>query len=137
MFILPRKTCAKQRLAFHHSLRYAKESRKSQDARRGGFVTTFGTQQTVLSLEDWIPERMDPGTMFPFAAPHQNPDRPHSPFVGVFSCPEKKCGLIGLITRDQFMGRSYMICGSDTCSAEYRFKEHLDGENRIEFRKSM
>jgi hypothetical protein len=42
------------------------------------------------------------------------------------------CGMIGLITRRQLCGGEPMICGSDTCSTEYR----LDGETII-FRKAQ
>jgi hypothetical protein len=77
-------------------------------------------------LEEWIPEKMDPGTVFVLEnqakmGPAQNP------FVAVMSCP--RCGTMGLITRRQLCGGETMICGGDLCSAEYR----LDGEN-IRFR---
>ena len=92
-------------------------------------------QQATEQLEEWIPEKMEPGTMFSFDNPLSNPNWPHSRFVGVFSCPNPKCGLIGLVTHDQAIGLSYMICGSHQCSAEYRFERRLDGGLDIEFRK--
>jgi len=77
-------------------------------------------------LEEWIPERMDPGTIFVLenqtASPHAQ-----NPFVAVMSCP--RCGTMGLITRRQLVGVEPMICGGDSCSAEYQ----LDGE-KIRFR---
>jgi hypothetical protein len=80
-------------------------------------------------LEEWIPEKMDPGTIFvlenqPKPGPAQNP------YVAAMSCP--RCGAIGLITRGQLCGSEPMICGSDFCSAEYQ----LDGET-INFRKTQ
>jgi hypothetical protein len=80
-------------------------------------------------LEEWIPERMDPGTIFVL----ENQPRigqALNPFVAVMSCP--RCGTMGLITRRQIVGVETMICGSDGCSAEYR----LDGE-RILFRPTQ
>jgi hypothetical protein len=77
-------------------------------------------------LEEWIPERMDPGTVFVL----QNETKlghAQNPYVAVMSCP--RCGTMGLITRRQLTGNETMICGGDVCSAEY----HLEGEN-IRFR---
>ena len=77
-------------------------------------------------LEEWIPERMDPGTVFVL----QNQGKlghAQNPFVAVMSCP--RCGTMGLITRRQLCCGEIMICGGDVCSAEYQ----LDGEN-IRFR---
>ncbi len=73
-------------------------------------------------LEEWIPERMDPGTVFVL----ENKTRfgnAQNPFIAVMSCP--RCGTMGLITRRQLCAGEIMICGADICSAEYR----LDGEN--------
>lgn len=73
-------------------------------------------------LEEWIPERMDPGTVFVL----QNQGKlghAQNPYVAVMSCP--RCGTMGLITRRQLCGGETMICGGDVCSAEYQ----LDGEN--------
>jgi len=77
-------------------------------------------------LEEWIPEPMDPGTVFLL----QNQSKlghAQNPFVAVMSCP--RCGTMGLITRRQLFAGETMICGGDVCSAEYQ----LEGEN-IEFR---
>lgn len=72
-------------------------------------------------LEEWIPERMDPGTVF--VLENQALGHAQNPYVAVMSCP--RCGTMGLITRRQLSGREILICGSDTCSAEYQ----LQGEN--------
>jgi hypothetical protein len=77
-------------------------------------------------LEEWIPERMDPGTIFVLESQPQM-GQAQNPFVAVMSCP--RCGTMGLITRRQLVAGDPMICGGDFCSAEYR----LDGE-RILFR---
>lgn len=77
-------------------------------------------------LDQWIPEKMDPGTVFVL----ENPPRlgtDANPYVAVMSCP--RCGVMGLITERQLTAGERMICGGDTCSAEY----HLEGE-RICFR---
>jgi hypothetical protein len=80
-------------------------------------------------MEEWIPERMAPGTIFVL----ENQAKlglPHNPYVAVMSCP--RCGTMGLITRRQICGAESMICGGDLCSAEYR----LNGES-IDFRKAQ
>lgn len=73
-------------------------------------------------LEEWIPERMDPGTVFVL----ENQDKlgqAQNPYVAVMACP--RCGTLGLITRRQLYSCDPMICGGDNCSAEYR----LDGDD--------
>jgi hypothetical protein len=80
-------------------------------------------------LEEWIPEKMEPGTIFVLEN-QTKPGDAQKPFVAAMSCP--RCGTIGLITRSQLCGGEAMICGSDTCSAEYR----LDGET-INYRKAQ
>ena len=80
-------------------------------------------------LEEWIPERMDPGTIF-MLENHAQSGHAQRSFVAVLSCP--RCGTIGLITHRQLFGGDAMICGGDICSAEYR----LDGEN-ICFRQTQ
>lgn len=73
-------------------------------------------------LEEWVPERMDPGTVFVLEG-QARLGQAQNPFVAVMSCP--RCGTMGLITRRQLCAGEAMICGSDVCSAEYR----LDGED--------
>jgi hypothetical protein len=73
-------------------------------------------------LEEWIPERMDPGTVF-LLENQAKLGQAQNPYVAVMSCP--KCGTLGLITRRQLYSGEMMICGGEVCSAEYR----LDGES--------
>jgi hypothetical protein len=77
-------------------------------------------------LEEWIPEKMDPGTVFVLEN-QANLGHAQNPYAAVMSCP--RCGTLGLITRRQLSGGEAMICGGELCSAEYR----LDGED-IRFR---
>ena len=46
-------------------------------------------------------------------------------FFAVLSCPG--CGALGLITIPQYFGSALVICGSDTCSCQFRIveKSHL------------
>jgi hypothetical protein len=73
-------------------------------------------------LEEWIPERMDPGTVFVLEN-QAKLGQAQNPYVAVMSCP--RCGTMGLITRRQLYAGEAMICGGDSCSAEYQ----LDGDN--------
>jgi hypothetical protein len=73
-------------------------------------------------LEEWIPERMDPGTVFVLEN-QAKLGHSQNPYVAVMSCPH--CGTLGLITRRQLIGMEMMICGGEVCSAEYK----LDGDN--------
>jgi hypothetical protein len=87
-----------------------------------------GRMSTDLQyLEEWIPERMDPGTVFVLEN-QTKLGHAQNPYVAVMSCP--RCGTMGLITRRQLCAGETMICGGEACSAEYK----LDGEN-IRFRK--
>ena len=78
-------------------------------------------------LEEWIPDKMDPGTVF-LLENQAKLGHSHNPYVAVMSCPV--CGTMGLITKRQLCEKDIMICGGDSCSAEYR----LEGEN-ILFRR--
>jgi hypothetical protein len=73
-------------------------------------------------LEEWIPERMDPGTVFVLENKAKLGST-ENPYVAVMSCP--RCGTMGLITRRQLCAGENMICGGGDCSAEYR----LEGES--------
>ena len=78
-------------------------------------------------LEEWIPEQMEPGTLFVLESAGTMGDA-GNPYWAVLSCPA--CGALGLITRRQYSGTESMICGSESCSAEYYL--HEDG---IEYRR--
>lgn len=71
-------------------------------------------------LEEWIPEQMRPGTLF-LLEQAGDLGNTENPYWAVLACPS--CGSLGLITRKQCAGLENMICGSDTCSAEYLFVE--------------
>lgn len=73
-------------------------------------------------LEEWIPDKMDPGTIFVLENQAKF-GHTQNPYVAVMSCP--RCGTMGLITRTQLTLGEIMICGGETCSAEYK----LDGEH--------
>ena len=73
-------------------------------------------------LEAWIPEKMEPGTVFLLEGPNSL-GHGNNPFVAVLACPG--CGTVGLITRRQLHGFETMICGGEVCSAEFGF----DGDN--------
>jgi hypothetical protein len=67
-------------------------------------------------LEEWIPEQMEPGTLF-LLENVAGMGEARNPFVAVLACP--CCGALGLITKHQYAGLESMICGGDNCSAEY------------------
>ena len=71
-------------------------------------------------LEVWIPEQMQPGTLFMLELPGDL-GKAENPYCAVLACPT--CGSLGLITRQQCVGLESMICGSDCCSAEYYLEE--------------
>lgn len=80
-------------------------------------------------LEEWIPDKMDPGTVFVLEN-QTKLGHEQNPFVAVMACP--RCGTLGLITRRQLYDGEAMICGGDVCSAEYR----LDGDD-IRYRRAQ
>jgi hypothetical protein len=67
-------------------------------------------------LEVWIPEQMQPGTLFLLEQAGEL-GKAENPYWAVLACPS--CGSLGLITRQQCAGLEAMICGSSECSAEY------------------
>ena len=67
-------------------------------------------------LEVWIPEQMEPGTMFMLEQAGEL-GKVENPFWAVLACPS--CGSLGLITKQQCAGLEAMICGAADCSAEY------------------
>lgn len=67
-------------------------------------------------LNEWIPEQMEPGTMFVLERCEEN-DNADDPYIAVLACPS--CGTLGLITRRQVFGAAPIICGSDCCSAQF------------------
>ncbi|MGA2696110.1 MAG: hypothetical protein ABSE92_08610 [Terriglobales bacterium] len=78
-------------------------------------------------LSEWIPEQMQPGTIFVL----ENAGRvgeEADPYWAVLSCPD--CGTLGLITRKQIAGLLTVICGSNHCSAQFFIRD-----NDIEIRK--
>ncbi len=67
-------------------------------------------------LNEWIPEQMDPGTMFVLENAGEIGEK-DDPYWAVLACPS--CGVMGLITRKQIAGLIPVICGSDQCSAQF------------------
>jgi hypothetical protein len=79
-------------------------------------------EQLVKELEDFVPQSMDPGTVFVLENQQRLGD-PRNPYVAVMSCP--RCGSIGLITHRQLDCKDWMLCAGE-CSAEWRVEHHLD-----------
>ena len=67
-------------------------------------------------LTEWIPEQMEPGSLFVLENAGQVGDQ-DDPYWAVLACPE--CGTLGLITQKQVSGLIPVICGSDKCSAQF------------------
>ncbi len=74
----------------------------------------------VNILTEWIPEQMEPGTLFVLENAGEVGEK-EDPYWAVLSCPE--CGTLGLITRKQMAGLLPVICGSDKCSAQFFIKD--------------
>jgi len=71
-------------------------------------------------LNEWIPEQMEPGTIFVLERVEDSSDN-SDPYVAVLACPQ--CGTLGLVTRRQLSGAVSIICGSDTCPAHFILHE--------------
>ena len=67
-------------------------------------------------LTEWIPDQMQPGTLFILENAGQVGDQ-SDPYWAVLACPE--CGALGLITRKQVNGLLPIICGSNKCPAQF------------------
>jgi hypothetical protein len=72
-------------------------------------------------LSEWIPEQMQPGTLFVLENAGDMGEG-DDPYWAVLACPE--CGTLGLVTRKQIAGLVAVICGSDGCSAQYYIQEN-------------
>ncbi len=72
-------------------------------------------------LNEWIPEQMQPGTLFILENAGEVGDQ-LDPYWAVLSCPH--CGTLGLITRKQVAGLLAVICGSDQCSAQFFIRDN-------------
>ena len=70
----------------------------------------------ITVLNEWIPEQMEPGTIFVLENAGELGEK-EDPYWAVLSCPS--CGTLGLITRKQAGGLLPVICGSDKCSAQF------------------
>ena len=82
----------------------------------------MGMMAELDFLDEWIPEQMEPGTMFLLEKPGDMGEA-GNPYWAVLACPS--CGCLGLITKQQCSGLEAMICGSDHCSAEYFLSEQM------------
>jgi hypothetical protein len=73
-------------------------------------------------LSEWIPEQMQPGTMFVLENAGSVGEK-DDPYWAVLSCPG--CGTLGLITRKQIAGLLAVICGSPACAAQFFIRESV------------
>ncbi len=80
-------------------------------------------------LNEWIPEQMNPGTVFVLENAGEIGE-PADPYWAVLSCPA--CGTLGLITRKQIAGLLPVMCGSDKCSAQF----HIHNDDIVPRRPS-
>jgi len=67
-------------------------------------------------LGEWIPEQMEPGTIFVLENAGEMGEK-DDPYWAVLACPV--CGQLGLVTRKQVGGLLPVICGSEACSAQF------------------
>jgi hypothetical protein len=74
----------------------------------------------VTVMNEWIPEQMQPGTMFVLENAGEIGEQ-EDPYWAVLACPS--CGTLGLITKKQIAGILPVICGSDKCSAQFFLRE--------------
>ena len=67
-------------------------------------------------LNEWIPEQMGPGSVFVLENAGEIGEK-DDPYWAVLACPS--CATLGLITRKQIAGLVPVICGSETCPAQF------------------
>jgi len=71
-------------------------------------------------LSEWIPEQMQPGTIFVLENAGEMGEK-EDPYWAVLSCP--RCGQLGLVTRKQIAGLIPVMCGSNSCSAQFFLRD--------------
>ena len=76
--------------------------------------------QELNVLTEWIPEQMQPGTLFVLENAGEE-GQGEDPYWAVLACPS--CGTLGLVTRRQVVGLVPVICGSDQCSAQFFLRD--------------
>jgi hypothetical protein len=74
----------------------------------------------ITVLSEWIPEQMGPGTLFVLENAGDMGEA-SDPYWAVLACPS--CGTLGLVTKKQVIGLLAIICGSDTCSAQFFLRD--------------
>jgi hypothetical protein len=74
----------------------------------------------ITVLSEWIPEQMGPGTIFVLENAGDMGEA-HDPYWAVLACPE--CATLGLVTRKQVAGLLTIICGAETCCAQFVLRE--------------
>lgn len=74
----------------------------------------------ITVLSEWIPEQMGPGTIFVLENAGDMGEA-NDPYWAVLACPE--CGTLGLVTRKQVAGLLPIICGSETCCAQFLLRD--------------
>lgn len=74
----------------------------------------------ITVLSEWIPEQMGPGTIFVLENAGDMGEA-QDPYWAVLSCPE--CATLGLVTRKQVVGLLPIICGAETCCAQFVLRE--------------
>jgi len=75
-----------------------------------------------------MPDPLERGTVFIFGggvdgSPDNSEGKPQNPYIAKFACPI--CGDAGFLTSQHLYGRVSMICGGNTCSAEYHIDEDV------------
>ena len=68
-------------------------------------------------LSQWIPEQMQPGTIFVLENAGHVGEKDDPLTRQWFPCPKR--GTLGLITRKQLAGLLPVICGSNLCPAQF------------------
>src|ERR1700687_616026 len=115
----PRNPTAKPQRVPRRALVPSASRRKGRTARPyPGACSMMIGEVTVMN--EWIPEQMQPGTMFVLENAGEIGEQ-EDPYWAVLACPS--CGTLGLITQKQMAGLLPTICGSAQCSAQFFIKD--------------
>src|ERR1700686_1730043 len=104
--------------------KFRRQASAAQHERAPVTTSTSYTRRNMVGeldlLSEWIPEQMQPGTVFVLENAGEVGEK-EDPYWAVLSCPS--CGMLGLITRKQINGFLPVICGSENCSAQFFIRD--------------
>ncbi len=85
----------------------------------------FSAPESLNHVFDESPNHLAPGDVIVLNESQALRSEVELDFFAVLACP--RCGILNLVTASQYFGASPVICGSNSCSCNFR----IEDESRI------